>query len=178
MRFPENRSAPFVVCDQHAGMFFALQTGCQYPKEDGVWLRTGWWLDRDFSLVQTLALPEKDFLCVWEKPSCFFCGCGCCAQEDVCAVCGRGFFNVSGFPIPSIRKGLYELKVEKEGRTNWRHVIKGRIEPALAFSPSGCLVSFYHVSHWSNSLDEEKLCLWVNNLETSTAANSTHYWVL
>jgi hypothetical protein len=160
------------ACSLHFKLVANTQKKMAFVSEpDGGWTEV-------FPWFKPWHCQRQDFLCVWEKPSCFSCGCGCCAQEDVCAVCGRGFFNVSGFPIPSIRKGLYELKVEKEGRTNWRHVIKGRIEPALAFSPSGCLVSFYHVSHWSNSLDEEKLCLWVNNLETSTAANSTHYWVL
>ena len=158
LRFPENRTAPFVVWDQHAGIFFALQTGCQYPKEDGSCLRTGWWLDRDLSVVQTLALPEEDLLSVKEKLSCFSCGCGCYTQEDVYAVGGRVFFHVSGFPIPSFRRGLYELEVANDGSTSWRQVIRGRIEPPLAFSPSGCRVSFYRVSFWGNSLEEEKLC--------------------
>lgn len=158
LRYPENRSAPFVVWDKHAGMFFALQTGCQYPAEPGSCLRTGWWLDRDLSVVQTLALPEEDLLSVAEKASCFSCGCGCYTQEDVYAVAGKVFFQISGFPIPPSRRGLYELEAENDGTTKWRQVIKGRIEPPLAFSPSGCRVSFYQVSYWGDGLAEEELC--------------------
>ena len=158
LRFPENTTAPFVVWDKHAGMFFALQTDCQYPKEDESCLRTGWWLDRDLSVVKTLALPKDDLLSVRGKLSCFSCGCGCFTHEDVYAVDGTVFFHVAGFPIPPFRRGLYELDVANDGSTRWRQVISGRIEPPLAFSPSGCRVAFYQVSFWGNSLEEEKLC--------------------
>ncbi|WP_157046574.1 hypothetical protein [Roseovarius sp. 217] len=158
LKLPDNRSAPFVVWDKHAGMFFAIQNGCEYPNEDGSCQRTAWWLDRDLNLVQVVALPEEDLLFVEEKFSCFSCGCGCVTREDIYAVNGKVFFQVSGSPIPSSRRGLYELVQEADESTSWRQVIEGRVEPPMAFSPSGCHVAFYRVSYLGNALEEKNVC--------------------
>ncbi len=159
LRFPDNRSAPIVIWDQHAGQFFAYQPGCRLLKKDEPCLRTAWRLSPDLVVLETLPLPPRNIVQVDEdKLSCFSCGCSCYTREDAYAVDGKLYFHVSGRPFPYAQRGLYEVVSAENGATSWRQVVKGRIEPPLAFSPSGCKVAFHRVSYFGNALEERNLC--------------------
>lgn len=155
--YPDNLSPPAVIWDAHAGRFFAFQTGCD-PNQDATCHRTAWWLDRALNVVETLPLPAEDLLHQPEKLACFSCGCGCYTQEDIYAVNGKIYVQASGFPLSDQRRGLYEVVQADNGTSTWRQVIKGRIEPPLAFSPSGCNVAFFKVSYFGDALQTQSLC--------------------
>ena len=44
------------------------------------------------------------------------------------------------------------------GTSTWRQVIKGRIEPPLAFPPSGGNVAYFKVSYSGDALQTQSLC--------------------
>ena len=79
-------------------------------------------------------------------------------QEDIYAVNGEAFFLYSGFPLTASQRGLYRVANLGSGRTEWIHEIEGRIEPPLAFSPSGCKVAYFRVSRLGDSLQVKNLC--------------------
>lgn len=156
--YRNNRSAPIAVWDEQMGRFFVFQSGCGPRTESGTCQRTGWWLSKGLRVVQTIALPEGDLLDVEEKMACFSCGCGCYTQESVHAVNGIVYFHISGFPLPASQRGLYEVILTNAGRSEWRQVIEGRIEPPLAFSPSGCEVAFYRISYFGDRIETQNIC--------------------
>ena len=68
------------------------------------------------------------------------------------------FFHFAGFPIKTSKRGLYRVVDIGSGKTEWHHEIKGRMEPPLAFSPSGCKVAYFRVSRFGNELQVQNLC--------------------
>lgn len=154
----QNRSAPIVVHDKRSGNFFAFQSGCSPDDTPGSCSRSAWWLDSDLRVTSNFLLPKKDPLHIGEQLACFSCGCGCYTQEDVYAVNGTAYFQYSGFPLPTSQRGLYMLVAESDGSTKWKQVISGRIEPPLAFSPSGCKVAYFQVSWLGDSLKTTNIC--------------------
>ncbi|MCT4610856.1 MAG: hypothetical protein N4A70_16830 [Pelagimonas sp.] len=154
----DNLSSPVLKRDSVTGQFFAFQTMCLRDDPDGTCTRTAWWLDANLQVLSSFLLPNDDPLFVKEKFACFSCGCGCYTQEDVYVVNGEAFFLYSGFPLPNSQRGLYRVADFGEGSTEWVHEIKGRIEPPLAFSPSGCKVAYFRVSRFGDSLQFRNLC--------------------
>ena len=154
----DNVSSPAVMRDSVTGEFLAFQTRCLHKDPDGTCTRTAWWLDSDLKVSSSFLLPNADPLFTEEKFSCFSCGCGCYTQEDVYAVNGKAYFLYSGFPLSNSQRGLYRVVDFGSGGTEWVHEIKGRIEPPLAFSPSGCKVAYFRVSRLGDSLQVKNLC--------------------
>jgi hypothetical protein len=154
----DNLSAPALKRDSVTGAFLAFQTMCLRDDPDGLCTRTAWWLDDDLQVISSFLLPNDDPLFTEEKFSCFSCGCGCYTQEDVYAVKGEAYFLFSGFPLPTSQRGLYRVVEKAAGKTEWVHEIEGRIEPPLAFSPSGCKVAYFRVSRFGDSLQVRNLC--------------------
>lgn len=95
---------------------------------------------------------------VEEQLKCFSCGCGCYTRELAYFANGTIYFHVTGFPIPEKRRGLFEVVTNADGTFAWRQRIRGRIEPPLVFSPSGCKVAYYEVSYLGNELVIQDLC--------------------
>jgi hypothetical protein len=154
----DNLSSPVLKRDSVTGQFLAFQTMCLRDDPDGTCTRTAWWLDADLQVLSSFLLPNDDPLFVEEQFACFSCGCECYTQEDGYAVNGEAFFLYSGFPLPNSQRGLYRVVDLGEGRAKWAHEIKGRIEPPLAFSPSGCKVAYFRVSRFGDSLQFRNLC--------------------
>ncbi|MTI15940.1 hypothetical protein E1162_01665 [Rhodobacteraceae bacterium RKSG542] len=154
----DNLSPPAVKRDSISNDFLAFQTMCLRDDPDGACTRTAWWLDADLQVMSSFLLPNDDPFFTEEKFACFSCGCGCYTQEDVYAVNGEAFFLYSAFPLPKSQRGLYRVADLGAGRTEWVHEIKGRIEPPLAFSPSGCKVAYFRVSRFGDSLQVRNLC--------------------
>ena len=154
----ENLSPPAVKRDVVANKFLAFQTMCLRDDPDGTCTRTAWWLDSDLQVISAFLLPNDDPLFTEEKFACFSCGCGCYTQEDVYAVNGEAFFLYSGFPLTASQRGLYRVANFESGKTEWIHEIEGRIEPPLAFSPSGCKVAYFSVSRFGDGLQVQNLC--------------------
>lgn len=153
-----NLSSPALKRDSVTGEFLAFQTMCLRDDPDGTCTRTAWWLNSDLQVISSFLLPNDDPLFTEEKFACFSCGCGCYTQEDVYAVNGEAFFLYSGFPLSSSQRGLYRVEDLGEGRSEWVHEIKGRIEPPLVFSPSGCRVAYFRVSRFGDGLQVRNLC--------------------
>jgi hypothetical protein len=154
----DNLSSPAVKRDSVTGKFLAFQTMCLRDGPDGTCTRTAWWLDSDLQVISSFLLPNDDPLSTEEKFACFSCGCGCYTQEDVYAANGEAFFLYSGFPLTASKRGLYRVANLGSGRTEWIHEIEGRIEPPLAFSPSGCKVAYFRVSRLGDSIQVKNLC--------------------
>lgn len=154
----DNLSSPALKRNSVTDKFLAFQTMCLRDDPDGTCTRTAWWLDSDLQVISSFLLPNDDPLFTEEKFSCFSCGCGCYTQEDIYAVNGEAFFLYSGFPLTTSQRGLYRVANLGSGRTEWIHEIEGRIEPPLAFSPSGCKVAYFRVSRLGDSLQVKNLC--------------------
>lgn len=154
----QNRSPPGVKQDISGDKFFAFQTRCARDDPEGTCTRTAWWLDSALKVRSSFLLPTHDPLFTEEKLSCFSCGCGCYTQEDVYAVNGQAFFLYSGFPLKWSQRGLYKVIEHDDGRSEWLQVIKGRVEPPLSFSPSGCRVAYFRVSRFGDRLEVRELC--------------------
>jgi len=155
---PGNKSLPLVIKDSTAKMFFAFQTHCKSKEPKGTCLRTAWWLSEDLEVLSSFLLPTDDPLYVREKFACFSCGCSCYTQEDAYAVNGQAYFQISGWPIAPSTRGLYRVVEDKQGQSDWIHEVQGRIEPPLAFSPSGCKVAYFEVSRLGDELKVHDLC--------------------
>lgn len=154
----ENRSSPAVKQDNVADKFLAFQTMCLRDDPDGTCTRTAWWLNTDLEVTSSFLLPVDDPLFSEETFACFSCGCGCYTQEDVYAVNGEAFFHYSGFPLKSSRRGIFKVVELADGTTEWLHLVKGRVEPPLSFSPSGCQVAYFRVSRLGDGLETLELC--------------------
>lgn len=154
----QNTSPPAVVQDRITGQFFAFQSGCRPEEASGFCTRSAWWLNQDLQVTSSFLLPKEDPLYTPEKFACFSCGCGCYTQEDVYAVNGTAYFQYSGFPLPLVQRGLYKARPQPGGTAIWEHLIKGQIEPPLAFSPSGCQVAYFQMSTRGDSLETMTLC--------------------
>lgn len=154
----ENLSPPAVKQDGVADKFLAFQTMCLRDDQDGTCTRTAWWLNSDLEVIFSFRLPIDDPLFTEEKFACFSCGCGCYTQEDVYAVNGEAFFHYSGFPLKNSQRGIYKVVELGDGNTKWLHLIKGRVEPPLSFSPSGCQVAYFRVSRLGDRLETLDLC--------------------
>ena len=153
-----NTSIPLVKLDRTTNMFFAFQNSCDKDDAVGECTRSAWWVNSNMELITSFLLPIDDPYSTREKLSFFSCGCGCYTHQDTYAVNGQAFFHFAGFPISNARQGLYRVVETTSGQSEWRHEIKGRIEPPLAFSPSGCKVAFFRVSYWGDELRVEDLC--------------------
>jgi len=158
LSYKGNQSAPIVIPNQLSNMFFAYQSGCSSEGIKGICYRSGWVLDKDLVVQSHFQLPADDILYVKEKLSCFSCGCGCYTQEQAYAVGDKVYMHIAGFPIKDSKRGLYQIVGLKDGETEWKQVIKGRIEPPLAFSPSGCMVAYYKVSYFGDNLKVKNFC--------------------
>ncbi|MBO6865510.1 MAG: hypothetical protein JJ877_00585 [Thalassococcus sp.] len=158
LQYDGNSSLPVVKLDRTTNMFFAFQNACGIDDATGECTRSAWWVNSNMELISSFLLPIDDPYSTREKLSCFSCGCGCYTHQDTYAVNGQAFFHYAGFPISKARQGLYRVVETTEGKSEWRHEIKGRIAPSLAFSPSGCKVAFFRVSYWGDELRVEDLC--------------------
>lgn len=153
-----NSSTPVVKLDRTTNMFFVFQNSCGKDDADGECTRSAWWVNSNMELISSFLLPIYDPYSTQEKLSCFSCGCECYTHQDVYVVDGQAFFHFAGFPIKNTRQGLYRVVETIPGQSEWRHEIKGRIEPPLAFTPSGCKVAFFRVSYWGDELHVKELC--------------------
>ncbi len=156
-----NWSGVSVVKDDHSKRFFAFQANCYLQDNTSNCQRNGWWLSQSLEVLSTVILPEKDLLYPSEDTntfSCFSCGCSCYTQENVYAVDGNIYFHIAGFPLSNTQRGLYKVNVSADGTTSWEQVIRGRIEPLLSFSPSGCKVAYMKVSRFGDKIDVTDLC--------------------
>ncbi len=158
VRYSGNKSIPQVIWDEQAGLFFAFQIACGQRRQEGECVRTGWWLSPELRVVRSVLLPREDLLIVKEQLQCFSCGCGCYTREEVYAVNGIVYFHVFGFPLPASRRGLYRVTPESGGKSSWSQVVSGRMEPPLAFSPSGCKVAYFQVSYFGDELQSDEIC--------------------
>lgn len=147
----------FVTWDAHAAQFFSYQPTCARIS-DKECLRNAWFLDTELQVLRTIALPSDDLLSQRERFSCFSCGCGCYTQETFYAVGGKIYVHIAGWPLPMRRRGLFEAVEAADGAWRWRQIIRGRIEPLLVFSPSGCRVAYLAVRRTGADLGVTELC--------------------
>lgn len=153
-----NTSTPVVKRDNASNMFFAFQNQCSKNDADGTCTRSAWWISSDLEVTSSFLLPIEDPYFAEEKLSCFSCGCGCYTHQDVYVVNDQVFFHFAGFPIKNSKSGLYRVVDIGSGKTEWHHEIKGRMEPPLAFTPSGCKVAYFRVSRFGDELQVQNLC--------------------
>lgn len=153
-----NTATPVVKLDRASNMFFAFQNWCSKKDVDGTCTRSAWWISSDLEVISSFLLPKEDPYFAEERFSCFSCGCGCYTHQDVYIVDEQVFFHFAGFPIKNSKRGLYRVVDIGSGKTEWQHEIKGRIEPPLAFTPSGCKVAYFRVSRLGDTLQVKDLC--------------------
>lgn len=158
LQYDGNSSTPVVKLDRTTNMFFAFQNSCGKDDAVGECTRSAWWINSNMEVVSSFLLPIDDPYSTREKLACFSCGCGCYTHQDVYVVDGQVFFHFAGFPIKNARQGLYRVVKAAPGQSEWRHEIKGRIEPPLAFTPSGCRVAYFRVSRLGDELQVKELC--------------------
>lgn len=152
------RHSLFISYSSLKNEYFVYQEGCAYKSPSNLCSRLGWWINTDFEVTETVVFPNENLLEVEESLSCFSCGCGCYTNEEIIINNGSVYAHIWGFPIPLKRRGLYKLTKDETGKYNWNHLVEGRLEAPIKFSPSGCKLIYFKVALLDDKLEITNIC--------------------